>query len=100
LGVGALDVTDSASLGKIDATQRQVSQTRGNLGAIEDRLQSGIRSLETARENTAAAGSRIRDVDFAKAAAEHTRGQLLEKVAIAVQAQANISSSLVLELLR
>ena len=100
LGVSGLDASDGSTLDALDAALSRISETRANLGATERRLTAGIRNLETAQENTAAANSRIRDADFASSTAELARGQLLEQAAIAVQVQANISASAALRLLR
>ena len=67
---------------------------------MEHRLEAGIRNLETARENTAAANSRIRDADFAMTAAALATSQILEQVAVATAVQSNISAFTALDLLR
>jgi len=55
-------------------------------------LESTIRTLAVAIENTASAESRIRDVDFASETAELTRNQVLSQAGISVLAQANLST--------
>ncbi|MCA9503148.1 MAG: flagellin, partial [Myxococcales bacterium] len=50
--------------------------------------------------NTAAAESRIRDVDFASETAELTRNQVLQQAGISVLAQANVSTQSALQLLQ
>ena len=100
LNVQGRDVTDPSTLDALDSALSTISSTRGELGAVERRLESGIRNLETARENTAAANSRIRDADFATAAAGLARNQILEQAAVAVAVQANISAFAALDLLR
>ncbi len=99
LSVEGRDVTDPATLDALDDALNTISSTRGELGAVERRLESGIRNLETARENTAAANSRIRDVDFAMATAELATSQILEQLAVATAVQANISAFTALDLL-
>lgn len=100
LGVEGLDVTDPSTLAALDDALNTISGTRGELGAVERRLEAGIRNLETARENTAAANSRIRDLDFALGSAELATSQILEQLAIATAVQANISAFTALDLLR
>ena len=73
---------------------------RGTLGATESRLQVSINNLSVARENFAAAESRIRDVDVATEAAELTRLGILQRAGSAVLAQANQQPSLALSLLQ
>ena len=100
LGVEGLDASDPGTLEAIDQALASVSSARGSLGAVESRLESGIRNLQNVRENTAAANSRITDVDVAQAAAELTRQQILQQMQLFVEAQANISAGRALQLLR
>ena len=51
-------------------------------------------------ENTAAAESRIRDVDVASETAILTRNQVMQQAGISVLAQANVSSQSALALLQ
>lgn len=72
LGVANLDLTTHAgadnALTVIDKAIDRVSSVRGNLGALQNRLEHTINNLGTASENLTAAESRIRDVDYALAA--------------------------------
>jgi flagellin len=52
----------------LDDAIKNVSTQRSSLGAIQNRLEHTINNLGTASENTTAAESRIRDVDYALAA--------------------------------
>ena len=76
-----------------------LASQRGTLGATESRLQVSINNLSVARENFAAAESRIRDVDVAGEAAELTRLGILQRAGAAVLAQANQQPALALSLL-
>ena len=58
-----------------------------------------INNLSVARENFAAAESRIRDVDVATEAAELTRNNILQQAGASVLAQANQQPQLALSLL-
>ncbi len=89
---GALDILDSAI--------SQVATLRASFGTVQNRLESTIRSLAVAIENTAAAESRIRDVDFASETAELTRNQVLQQAGISVLGQANVSPQSALSLLQ
>jgi len=100
LGVAGADVSDPATLDALDDALSAISATRAELGSVENRLESGIRNLETARENTAAANSRIRDADFAQVAAELARSQIMEQLSVATAVQSNIGAFTALELLR
>jgi flagellin len=76
-----------------------LTTSRGTLGAVESRLQASINNLQVARENFAAAESRIRDVDVAQEAAELTRLGILQQAGASVLAQANQQPALALQLL-
>ncbi len=99
LGVEGLDVSDSSTLDALDGALAQISGARSELGAVENRLRSGIRQIQQLRQSTAQANSRIADADFAIEAAAQARDQVLQQAQVAVQAQANIASSLALSLL-
>ena len=87
------------TLSRIDAAIGNVASLRASFGTVQNRLESSIRSLAVAQENTAAAESRIRDVDFASETAELTRNQVLQQAGISVLAQANVSTQSALSLL-
>jgi flagellin len=104
LGVGALAVdTQLAAQGALttlDTAIDSVSTLRGGFGTAQNRLESTIRSIAVAVENTAAAESRIRDVDVAIETANLTKYQVLQQAGIAVMAQANVSTQSALALLQ
>ena len=56
-------------------------------------------AVMVARENTAAARSRIMDVDVAAETASLVRSQVLQQVSVALLAQANLQQRIVLDLL-
>ncbi len=88
------------ALNAINDAITSVTRNRGTLGAAESRLDITIQNLQVARENFAAAESRIRDVDVASEAAELTRLNILQQAGAAVLAQANNQPQLALQLLR
>jgi flagellin len=102
-GSGVATVSTAAaaqsSLALIDAAISEVASLRASFGTVQNRLESTIRSLAVAQENTTAAESRIRDVDFASETAELTRNQVLQQAGISVLAQANVSTQSALSLL-
>ena len=98
----SLENGQSASRLALDAVNNAIqslASTRGTLGAAQSRLQVAINNLSVARENFAAAESRIRDVDVASEAAELTRLGILQQAGAAVLAQANQQPALALSLL-
>src|SRR5688572_27053866 len=65
LGISSLDVSSVANantaIAALDTAVDTISSNRGTLGASQNRMTSAIASIATARENLAAAESRIRD---------------------------------------
>jgi flagellin len=104
LGVNAIDLSTqagaSAANGVIQTAIDNLTGLRGGFGTAQNRLESTIRSIAVAVENTAAAESRIRDVDVASETAKLTRAQVLQQAGISVLAQANVSAQNALALLR
>jgi len=90
----------SAVISILDVAVNVVSEDRAELGAVQNRLESTIRSLAVASENTSAANSRIADADIAQSMSEMVRSQILQQAGISVLAQANQAPSLVLQLLK
>ncbi len=85
---------------RIDAALGAVSDLRGTLGAIQNRFESTINSLQSVSENLSASRSRILDTDFAMETAALTRAQILQQAGTAMVAQANTVPQNVLSLLR
>ena len=95
--------TDSkaqTALGVLTSAIATVAQSRGTLGAYQSRLYTAVSNLRVAKENFAAAESRIRDADVAEETAKLTRAQILQQAGVAVLAQANQQPQLALSLLR
>lgn len=88
------------SLAKVDAAIESVSSTRGELGAIDNRLSSTIRNLAISVENLSAAQSRIKDVDIAAETAELTKHNILMQAGVSVLSQANSVPKMALSLLQ
>jgi flagellin len=84
----------------IDAAIKTVSNTRADLGAIQNRFEHTINNLNVAVENLTASESRIRDTDMAQEMTNFTRTQILTQAGTAMLAQANQVPQGVLSLLR
>jgi flagellin len=95
--VGAVDITDSDT---ISAAITEVSAQRGELGAVSNRFEHTVNSVNVAIENLSASESRIRDTDMAQEMMSFTRSQILSQAGTAMLAQANQSQQGVLSLLR
>lgn len=102
--VASVDVStregSNSALDVIDKALRTVSDSRADLGAIQNRLEFTISNLSNISENVSAARSRIQDTDFAAETANLTRSQILQQAGIAMLAQANAMPQSVLSLLQ
>lgn len=77
-----------------------VSRQRGDLGAVQNRLENVIQFIGISSENITSAESRIRDADFAEEIVRFTKDQILQQTGVAALSQANISPQIVLSLLQ
>ena len=99
MDISTVDGANKA-LAAADAALTQVSGTRAQLGAVQNRFSAVVANLGAASENFAASRSRILDTDFAAETANLTRGQILQQAGTAMLAQANSLPNGVLALLR
>ncbi|MEC8647016.1 MAG: flagellin [Candidatus Latescibacterota bacterium] len=77
------------SISRIDNAILVVTRQRGDLGAIQNRLQFTTGNLGNAIENLTAAESAIRDADVAEEISAFTRNQILTQAATSMITQAN-----------
>ena len=87
------------ALAVLDSAIDKVASSRGDLGALQNRLESTLSNLQSVSENLSAARSRVEDADFASETAQLTRTQILQQAGVAMLAQANSSPQVVLALL-
>lgn len=103
LGVAGLSVTSAAgaltALDTINSAISIVTQSRGKVGAVQNRLVRTISNLSISVENLQAAESAIRDADIAEEVALLTRNQILVQASTAMVGQANLIPQSVLQLL-
>ncbi|MEW5971842.1 MAG: flagellin [Pseudomonadota bacterium] len=113
---GALSITNTVTAGvggvfenntscrnfldDLDTALQRVNDRRAQLGALQNRLESTIESLNIAIENLKSTNSRIRDLDIASESAVMTQNQILQQSALSVLAQANQTPTLALQLLQ
>jgi flagellin len=88
------------SIAMIDGALANVASQRARYGALQNRFETTVTSLQTTSENLSASRSRIQDADFAQETANLTRAQILQQAGIAMLAQANALPNQVLTLLR
>ena len=103
LELSALSVTSASNaltaLTSINAAIGSVTQGRGTLGAVQNRLARSISNLSISIENLQAAESGIRDADIAEEVALLTRNQILVQASTAMVGQANLLPQTILQLL-
>ena len=103
LSIADLSVTTAAgaltALDIINNAVSSVTQSRGKVGAVQNRLVRTISNLSISIENLQAAESAIRDADIAEEVALLTRNQILVQAATAMVGQANLIPQSVLQLL-
>jgi flagellin len=98
LSIATVSGSNSA-LDTIDYALSQLNRVRGDIGALQNRFNSAISSLQVASENLQSARSRIVDADVAVETAQLTRNQILIQAGVSVLAQANQLPSVALSLL-
>jgi flagellin len=102
--VADIDVGSQAgannALDILDQALRFVSDSRADIGAIQNRLEYTISNLSNVSENVTAARSRVQDADFAMETAALTRSQILQQAGVAMLSQANAAPQTVLALLQ
>jgi len=106
LGVdtGSVDLSSatgaSTAIGDIDTAIDTLNQYRSDYGAVQNRLESAQRNLQTYTENISAAESVIRDADFAYEASEMSKFQVMQQAGVAALGQANSINQAATQLLR
>ena len=104
LSIDTLSVTTSAdALTALDGISKAISTvtaTRGQVGAVQNRLMRSISNLSISVENLSAAESQIRDADIAEEVALLTRNQIMVQASTAMVGQANLIPQSVLQLLQ
>ncbi len=99
-----IDVLSTADAQKaiqtVDAALNQISSMQGQLGAVQNRFSSTISNLTASTQNAQSTQSTTQDTDYAAAAAQLSRAQVLSQAATAMIAQANQLPQQVLKLLQ
>jgi flagellin len=102
--ITGLNVLSTSSAGDaikaIDNAIEQVSQSRAQLGAYQNRLTATVNNLNNVVTNTEASKSRIMDTDYSKETTQLAKSQIIQQAATAMLAQANQAPQMVLSLLK
>jgi len=94
------DVLSNTAITKIDLAFKELNTARAEIGASINRLTYAADNLSNVSTNTAGSRSRIQDTDYAVAAAELARTQIIQQAGTAMLAQANQAPQSVLALLK
>jgi len=104
MGISGIDISGQsgaqAAMNAIKSAINYVSDTRGSLGATQNRLEHTINNLSVMQENIQDAESTIRDTDVADEMMKYTKNSILVQSAQAMLAQANQQPQGVLQLLQ
>lgn len=87
------------TLTDIDSYIGYVDKKRGELGAVQNRLESTISNQSNIAENESDARSRIRDTDYAEEAANLSQQNIIQQAATSMLTQANSRPQIALSLL-
>ena len=87
------------TLENIDSVIAFVDKNRGQLGAVQNRLESTISNQSNIAENESDARSRIRDADYAEEAANLSQQNIIQQAASSMLTQANARPQIALSLL-
>ena len=91
--------TAQKTLATIDKFIAHVDKARGELGAVQNRLESTIANQSNIAENESDARSRIRDTDYAEEAANLSQQTIVQQAASSMLTQANSRPQIALSLL-
>lgn len=99
-GGGVRQVGADAAIKIADAAIQTVSNTRARLGAYQNRLESTVRNLDVAAENTEMSRSRIQDTDMARETTRFAQYNVIFQAAMSILAQANQRPQQIISLLQ
>ena len=102
--IKTIDISTAAgaqdAITSVDNALDTISTRRGELGAIQNRLESTISNLGNINENLNGARSRLLDVDFASETVQMSKGMLLQQAGASILAQAKSSNQFAVSLLQ
>ncbi len=102
--LAGIDVTNTATYASaqtiVDGALSEVSNDRGQLGAIQNRFQATIANLQVTSQNLTASESSIVDTDMSLEMVNFTKDQILLQAGTAMLAQANSAPQTILKLLQ
>ena len=100
-GLNVLSATTATdAIKSIDKAIEQISMSRADLGALQNRLIATVNNLTNVVTNTEASQSRIMDTDYSKETTNLAKSQIIQQAATAMLAQANQAPQMVMSLLK
>jgi flagellin len=90
----------TAAINALDVAIDAVNSQRATFGAVQNRFENAISTLQISAENQTAARARIMDADYAAETAAMSRANILQQAGNAMVAQANQGPQQVMTLLR
>ena len=83
----------------LDNSLEKIADFRASLGALQNRFDSTLRTIDIGIENVSSAKSRVEDVDYADATAKLTQARIMTAASTATLSHANMAPEIVLKLL-
>jgi flagellin len=90
----------SPFINALDSAIDDISSVRANLGAVQNRMDFTMRSLDISSENLQDSESRVRNADVAREMMRFTMSNVLQQAAVSMLSQANQMPQNLLQLLR
>lgn len=104
LGISSINIGTQGGAGEaltaVNKAINAVSDNRGRLGSVQNRLEHSINNLGQSTENMTAAESRIRDADMAQEMMFFTKDNIVSQAAQSMLAQANQVPQGIMQLLQ
>ena len=99
LGAVKSDITSDRALDAITKFNSMLSEKSTQLGAVQNRLDSALDSIEVNIANLTSSLSTIRDADIAEVSSEYIRQQILQQASATLMATANQAPAIALQLI-
>ncbi|MBR2430320.1 hypothetical protein IKB17_02505, partial [bacterium] len=93
------DITSDLALKSVDDFIASISAKSTKIGAVQNRLESALESIEVNISNLTSSRSTIRDADVSDVSSEYIRQQILQQASATLLATANQTPALALQLL-
>ena len=94
-----LDITSDKSFDTISEFINMLSEKETELGAVANRLESALSSIEVNINNLTSSRSTLRDADIAKVSSTYIQQQILQQASATLMATANQSPAIALQLI-